>query len=185
MLAHKYKDHKHKIKFPAYVFPKLDGCLYYSSKVLTEDGPMNIGTIVDNKMKVKVLSYNEKTGVCEYKKVVNWFNTGKSPNDDWMSLLLPGGNNFRVTKNHRIYTDHVWVEAQHLDSHKHKIMMKSTTYQNQLIAGTLLGDSSFSIDLRIPTRSYRLIFCHVSDRHIVTGKQIGRASCRERVCLYV
>ena len=41
----------------------------------------------------------------------------------------------------------------------------------------------FGIFTRIPAREEVVI--PVEEQHIVTGKQIGRASCRERVCQYV
>ena len=37
----------------------------------------------------------------------------------------------------------------------------------------------------VQTRNAPLAEAAFLDRGIVTGKQIGRASCRERVCLYV
>ena len=51
--------------------------------------------------------------------------------------------------------------------------------------GTGYGDSlSVIVDL-VKGDEVRCVAEHVTGVNIVTGKQIGRASCRERVCLYV
>src|SRR5690606_28903230 len=59
MLAHRFDQHGHKIKYPAYIQAKLDGCLSGDSLIKTKEyGYKTIKWIVDNEIKCKVLSYN-------------------------------------------------------------------------------------------------------------------------------
>ena len=157
MLAHDYRKRSHDIVFPCYVQPKLDGCLHHASKILTKKGVMTLGEIVDNKLNVEVLSYNESTGESEYKPVVNWFDNGESDKSEWIEISTEYGVFIKCTLNHKIYTNLGWVAAAELDSNIHKILSKNVRL-NSLLAGTILGDSTFSIDNR--SRSYRLEYSH-------------------------
>lgn len=51
-------------------------CLAAKSIVQTNKGPMTIKEIVDQKVNAKVLSYNEKTGRTEWKRIVGWHKSG-------------------------------------------------------------------------------------------------------------
>src|ERR1700740_425560 len=53
------------------------GCFHYDTRVMLADGRSEkIGKIVNQKLAVEVLSWNEKTGVIEPRPVVNWFDNG-------------------------------------------------------------------------------------------------------------
>src|SRR6266705_3200308 len=55
------------------------GCFHYSTRVMLADGTSEkIGKIVNQKLAVEVLSWNEKTGAIEPRKVVNWFDNGRA-----------------------------------------------------------------------------------------------------------
>lgn len=58
-----------------YIYPKIDGCFQYKSKVMLANGKTEtIGKIVNNKLNVEVLSYNKKTNRIESKKVIGYHN---------------------------------------------------------------------------------------------------------------
>lgn len=96
-----------------------DECLPYHIPVLLADGTSKpIGEIVENRLEVKVLSYNTSKGVQEPCKVTNW---QKLPNNKPMVKIQVrrtvrlGTNypkNFVVcTTDHKIWADGKWVPA--------------------------------------------------------------------------
>ena len=65
------------------------GCFPYDAQVLLADGTtLSIGHIVDNKLEIDVVSYNRRTGKCEPKPIINWFNNGKAESKDFLSFVL-------------------------------------------------------------------------------------------------
>lgn len=64
----------------------LPGCLPNGARVITKDGPMRIDQIVSKKLPVEVKSFNFQNRQWEWKKVINWFNNGKT--DQWLSMKL-------------------------------------------------------------------------------------------------
>jgi len=166
MLAHKFSEQGHKIKYPALAQPKLDGCLDYKSKINTDIGYIPIGKIVEEKIQCNVLSYNEITKENEYKPIITWFSNGKSPYTNWMYVKIDSGGQLRNTLNHGIFTNNGWKEAQELNSKIDLIYStRGSDYLNSLIAGTLLGDTNFSVEKRNTGTSYRLTFQHVNKEY--------------------
>ncbi len=110
------------------------GCFSYQTEVLLADGSsMPIGKIVNQKLPVDVLSWNQETGCFEAKPVVSWFKNGV-PVDEfnmtdseigaltqgYITLLAryPDGSGFTKvtsTPNHQIATPEGFVQAQFLD----------------------------------------------------------------------
>lgn len=125
------------------------GCFHYRSKVLLEDGTkMCIGKIVSQKLDVKVMSYNEKTGKIEPKRVVNHFNHGKAgkfynlvvdyPGDSGKSQLIIGDDHkFPTPQGERMFSDMKVGD---------ELYVKRTNYLGgeleDFILGMVLGDSS-------------------------------------------
>ena len=104
-----------KIQFPVLVLPKiassnLNGCFSRNAMVITNLGLLPIGDIVDKKLQVKALSYNESTGDLEFKRVVNYFNNGSK-----RGLSFRGDN---VTADHEVFDGEIWEEAQYATSSK-------------------------------------------------------------------
>jgi DNA ligase-1 len=166
MLAAKFEDHKHRLSYYVDVQPKLDGCVFRTTNVLTIDGPKTIEEIVENKLKTSVMSFNEETGIFEYKPIVNWFNNGKLNYHEWLEIVPKNGKHIKCTKNHKFLTNFGWKEANDLNSKTDKIFCNQfEEYRIGLIAGTLLGDSSFCIDRRGSGTSYRLTFQHVNKKY--------------------
>lgn len=135
---------------------KIDGCFQYNMRVRLADGKTeHIGKIVKNKLPVWVLSYNEKTKKVEPKKVVKWFNNGKS--NEWLYVKCKGKTisiptMLKVTKNHMIYTKNKDGNIKKIrvdEINVGDIIMKpdyNIDYiQKQVIYGTLLGDASISL----------------------------------------
>lgn len=56
-----------KVVYPVYVSEKIDGCFSYDALITTNKGLVKIGDIVDKKLKLKALSYNQSKGTLEFK----------------------------------------------------------------------------------------------------------------------
>jgi len=96
---------------------KIDGCFDYETPITLADGTQEkIGRIVNNKMKLKVYSYNEKYNTIEIKKIVNWFKNGISENMIKIKVRDCGRIYIiRCTPNHRIRIfGKGWVEARNV-----------------------------------------------------------------------
>lgn len=104
MLAHSYKDYSHKVKWPAILQPKLDGCVDGDTILQTKEyGLTTIRNVVDNKLDCHVLSMN-KNGKSEYKKVLYHFkNKEISENITWFEIELTNGQKLKLTGNHPVY----------------------------------------------------------------------------------
>ena len=94
------------------------GCFHYSSRVMLADGTSEkIGKIVNQRLPVEVLSWNEKTGAIEPRPVVNWFDNG--PAEQFIQFEVEGGPSgrrcFAATPNHTIYTPDGEVSADELE----------------------------------------------------------------------
>jgi DNA ligase D-like protein (predicted 3'-phosphoesterase) len=86
-------------------YADFEGCFEFHTKVLTDEGLLNIGDIVERRLRVNVLSFNFRERRVEWKPVVGWFKNGKSSNfiELWLS------NNYStwkviLTPNHIVYT---------------------------------------------------------------------------------
>ena len=87
-------------------------CISGDSIIQTTNGPIKIKEYVDNKHTENVLSYNEATNSVEYKKVEESFNN--DTDDDWLEIETDDGKILKVTPNHRIFTNGVYIKAEDL-----------------------------------------------------------------------
>jgi DNA ligase-1 len=166
MLALDYHKRKHDIQFPCYIQPKLNGCLFRTSKIETELGIKTIEEIVENQLPIKVKTYNEKTNKIEWEKIINWMKKGKENYKNWLDIVPKNGKHLKVTREHKIFTNSGWKSAKNLDYKKDKILINSSEDRlNALIAGTILGDSGLTIDRRNSGESYRLKFRHTNKKY--------------------
>ena len=103
MLAHTYDKHAHKIKFPCYVQPKLDGCVSGDTLIKTKEyGYKPIQWIVENKIKCKVASYLHNK--IQYRQVLTWFlNREYDESVVWYEIELESGEKLKLTGNHEVY----------------------------------------------------------------------------------
>lgn len=132
---------------------KIDGCFTYDTPILLADGTtLPIGKIVEERLKVSVLSLNTSTGEVEAKPVVNWFDNGYKTMDDWCfvekkkkpkSVLGTASLQKRfITKNHKIWNGFDWVDAEHSDT-AYGVTYSLNDVQKQVLHGMFLGDSLF------------------------------------------
>lgn len=130
------------------------GCFYYTAKVLLANGKTeNIGSIVNAKKPVEVMSYNEKTKAFEPKKVVNWFKNGVAEPGEFLKIVVRAGNasgysQIPCTPNHLLRD---YKTGKMLNAKKFKVGDNLTTYatlkelnsdQKQFLIGSLLGDGT-------------------------------------------
>ena len=129
-------------------------CFPWGIDVMTDQGPMPIGKIVNQKKQVQVLSWNSTTRQLEYKRVVNYW---KRPADHDQLVELEyhargrrgvfTTHDLRCTPNHKIYQlDGTKVEAK--DTAGKCILvpaLKPNQYQVDVLVGSLLGDGSLQI----------------------------------------
>jgi recombination protein RecA len=127
------------------------GCFQYSSRVVLADGTTeNIGKIVNQKLPVEVLSYDHKTNSVVPKRVVNWFNNGRTEEFLQITVANPAKNGvaqFGCTSNHSIRTPSGWVEAGRLkvgDRVLEALPHYLSDFQWTVLRGTLMGDGAVS-----------------------------------------
>jgi len=127
------------------------GCASYSTRVTLADGSQEkIGKIVNQKLPVEVLSYDAELDAVVPKKVVNWFDNGRTDGFLQFTVARPGGNGraqFAVTPNHLIRTPGGWREAQELavgDRVMQVASRKLSDFQWQVLLGGLMGDGALS-----------------------------------------
>jgi recombination protein RecA len=127
------------------------GCFSYSTRVTLADGTQEkIGKIVNQRLPVEVLSYDSDKGAFVPKKVVNWFDNGRTEEFLQFTVAKPSGNGrsqFGCTPNHRIRTPSGWREAQELsvgDRVLSAVPHRLSDFQWQVILGGLMGDGALS-----------------------------------------
>ncbi|HEX6422713.1 MAG TPA: recombinase RecA, partial [Acidimicrobiales bacterium] len=131
------------------------GCFSYGTRVTLADGTTEkIGKIVNQKLPVEVLSYDPALDAVVPKRVVNWFDNGRTDHFLRFTVAKPGGNGraqFACTPNHKIRTPGGWREARELavgDRVMQSISCRLSDFQWQALLGGLMGDSALS-----PSRS--------------------------------
>lgn len=125
-------------------------CLYYDAKVMLSDGSeMEIGKIVEKKLKVNVLSYNKKTGQIESKPVVGWYNNGEAEKDEFKNLTVSvprkgSRSEFGITGDHILYdVDGKEIKLKDLKEGDYVKGLGAPRFnadQMQIIYASVLGD---------------------------------------------
>lgn len=103
MLAHKFSEQGHKIKYPALVQPKLDGCVSGDTVITTNIGGLPMSEIVNNNIDCLVISYNVKTKQTENKKILNKMKSNENIGKIWYEIETDDGRKLKVTSDHLIY----------------------------------------------------------------------------------
>jgi len=99
------------IKSPKSVARALQRCLNYNSKVLCGDGRYReIGEIVEKKLDVGVISYDENKGFVK-NKIDEWLDNGE---DRLINIELECGEEIKCTREHPILTDEGWKKAEEI-----------------------------------------------------------------------
>ncbi|MDQ1403824.1 MAG: recombination protein RecA [Actinomycetota bacterium] len=131
------------------------GCFSYETRVTLADGTQEkIGKIVNQKMDVEVLSYDPKLDAVVPKRIVNWFDNGRTDEFLRLTVAKPNGNGraqFACTPNHKIRTPGGWREAGELavgDRVLQSVTHRLSDFQREVVYGGLMGDGALS-----PSRS--------------------------------
>jgi len=125
---------------------KLNGCLHPDIAIQTNKGKIKIGKIVNQKMKVKVESYNLKTDRIEYKNITNYHKyLLKSKMFKITYPRLTGGHSsICCTEEHKFYVDGAWKAAMDLKVGDEINIIERRDFlsfiQQQIVLGTVLGD---------------------------------------------
>jgi len=126
------------------------GCFHYDARVILADGSAEkIGKLVNQKLPVEVMSYNQTTGQFEPRPVVNWFNNG--PTDTFLQFTVAanegsGRHCFACTPNHLLLSEFGYKPAEELHVGDRLMTMVEhylSPIQEQVVIGSLLGDGSF------------------------------------------
>ncbi|MGH9016241.1 MAG: recombinase RecA [Acidimicrobiales bacterium] len=141
------------------------GCFQYSTRVVLADGTTEkIGKIVNQRLPVEVLSYDPRAGAVVPKRVVNWFDNGRTDSFLQFTVAKPaqsGKARFASTPNHLIRTPGGWKEAQELkvgDNVMTSLPHYLSPFQWQALKGTLMGDGSMATVKNGQAGRFR--YCH-------------------------
>jgi len=130
----------------------LFGCMSYDTRVTLADGTQEmIGKIVNQKLPVEVLSYDPELDAVVPKRVVNWFDNGRTDEFLQFTVRRPAGvgpnRSFACTPNHQIRTPAGWLEAQELavgDRVMQAVPYHLSDFQWEVVLGGLMGDGALS-----------------------------------------
>ena len=130
------------------------GCLSWDTRVLLADGSTEfIGKIVNQKLPVEVLSYDPELDKVVPRRVVNWFDNGRTEEFLHIQTARPTGQgtqpSFKCTPNHRVRTPIGWKEAQDLEVGDQVLRTVTNVLSDQqweVLLGGLMGDSALSLN---------------------------------------
>jgi len=127
------------------------GCFSYTTRVTLADGTQQkIGTIVNQRRPIEVLTADLGTGKVESKPVTNWFNNGAT--DDFLAVTVhkPSGNGraqFSATADHEILTLEGFAPLRELAPGDQVMIAQAfrlSSFQLDVIRGSLLGDGNLT-----------------------------------------
>ena len=131
------------------------GCMSYTTRVTLADGTQEkIGKIVNQRLDVEVLSYDPEQDRVVPRRIVNWFNNGRSERFLQFTVARSGGNGraqFAATENHLVRTPGGWRPAGELITGDRVLTAETrrlSAQQLQLILGSLMGDGCLSPNTR-------------------------------------
>jgi recombination protein RecA len=146
------------------------GCASWYTWVTLADGSRErIGKIVNQRMPVEVLSYDPELGKMVPRKVVNWFNNGKTEEFLHFVVERSGGGTghgraiMDLTHNHLVRTPGGWREAGEIIVGDRVMLAQRYLLhdqQIQLILGALMGDGNLSSPVRRDDESARFRMGH-------------------------
>ena len=146
------------------------GCASWYTWVTLADGSRErIGKVVNQRMPVEVLSYDPELGKMVPRKVVNWFNNGRT--DEFLHFVVErsgGGTGhgravMDLTRNHLVRTPGGWREAGEIIAGDRVMLAQPSLLsdkQVQVILGALMGDGNLSKPVRKDDHSARFRMGH-------------------------
>ena len=127
------------------------GCFHYDTRVVLADGSTEkIGKIVQQRLPVEVLSYDPDAGGVVPKRVVDWFDNGRTDEFLEVTVAKPGGNGkarFAATPNHLVRTPSGWREAGDLkvgDRVLQAVPHHLSAFQWEALRGAMMGGGAVS-----------------------------------------
>jgi recombination protein RecA len=146
------------------------GCgSWYTNVTLADGSTEKLGKIVHEKMDVEVLSYDFESGRIVPRRVVNWFDNGKTEEFLHFKVARAGGGtgrgyaNFAMTRNHLIRTPGGWREAEDICVGDRVMLAQPSLLGDQqweVVLGSLMGDGCLSVPVREESESARLRMGH-------------------------
>ncbi|MGH2450710.1 MAG: recombinase RecA [Candidatus Limnocylindria bacterium] len=143
------------------------GCLSYTTRVTTADGtPMKIGTLVNQRRRVEVLTADLGAGEVVSRPVVGWFNNGPTADFRVVTVHKPSGNGraqFSATPDHEVLTPEGFGRVRDLRAGDPVLMaqwFRLSPFQHEVIAGSLMGDGSLSLPKRPESRGVKFRLGH-------------------------
>jgi recombination protein RecA len=126
------------------------GCFHHDARVVLADGSTEkIGTIVNQRKPVEVMSMDPETGEISPRRVTEWYDNGET--DNWLQFEVEAGGGsgkrkFACTPNHVIFTPDGERQAWEIEEGD-EVLVAVKQYalsedQMKLILGSLLGDGS-------------------------------------------
>jgi len=140
----------------------LDECLPYWSKIFTDAGQKNIGSIVNQRMRCKVLSYNFKRQGWEYREITNWIR--KKPTVPLVQIKFKQRfSSLRCTVNHEVYKmPGGWTPAGEIK-------------QNDLILASPKNNGGYKIPRALGKKQLQVIYgCSLGDANITSTGSMMR-----------
>lgn len=129
------------------------GCFQYNTRVVLENGKTKrIGTIVNQRIRCNVLSYNEQVNMIEFTPITNWFRNGITKEFVHFIFQKPQGRGrgeFSCTSTHKLMISHgIYKEAKDVKIGDEILTVIKDFYpskiQREIIIGGLLGDGCLS-----------------------------------------
>jgi Rad3-related DNA helicase len=141
----------------------IDECMHPLTNITTDIGSIEIGKLVNHKINCKVLSFNKNTGVIEYKPIVRYLKR----NNQMTYKIVAGSRAFYATLDHKIYTPFGLTKLRNLHAGDLVIINKCeiNKFQQQIILGSLLGDSSLHVIKRIKKNRFKGPCARVKFQH--------------------
>lgn len=127
--------------FRVYVF---DECVRGDVEILLEDGTYKpIKEIVDNELKIKVMSYNSKTGKTEPKRITGWFKNSPKVFYTVNTTKVQKGE-IKISDNHKFITPegNKTLKELHIGDKIYRYDYKLSEDEEQVIIGGMFGDGS-------------------------------------------
>jgi len=127
------------------------GCLNYKSKINISNGTTEwIGKIVNQRKKLKVLSYDWRSKKIIHRPIIGWYKNGTADKFLQITAYKPyknGKAQFACTLNHPVLTPTGWCEAGNLrkgDSVLIAAPFRLSSFQLDIIKASLMGDGNLS-----------------------------------------
>lgn len=167
-----------------------DECFTYNTKIMTENGKMNIGDIVENGLEVKILTFNHDKKKLEYKKINRWIRKNK---DTIYKIKLNNGLFIECTDNHKFYVNNKgYVRAKDLTTTDDLYMLSKTINEKMEIFGQkedkciefvrvesieVLERGSYDKSTNVYSKNTRVYDLEIEDNHNYFANSVLVSNC--------